>query len=249
MNAAYCRRLFSAALGGLAVLGCGDDQGPPTSVTLSIQGAITSAGPNTVPIPRVRVVLREWWHAGPAAWTTTDHQGNYRIQYTCTPEVPELQAWIEASAEGYWMASSSTHSLDHWSDPPIYCTSEPQVVNLSLRSPPTFAISGQIASAGPNSAPLAGATVRLKTFYNPETVATTTTDEAGNYRLSYKYPYASPCDPTDDSQHIIEASADGYITATTAAPDPDGPFVSDPPIYCTSEPQVINLYLQPEAPG
>jgi hypothetical protein len=144
------------------------------------------------------------------------------------------------------MASSNSGSADHFSDPPIYCTSEPQVINLSLRSPPTFTIRGQVTSSSATPVPIAGATVRLVRFYNPETVATTTTDEAGNYELDYKYPYASPCEPTDDSSFILEASADGYQTATTAAPDPDGPFVSDPPIYCTSEPQVINLSLQPE---
>jgi hypothetical protein len=144
--------------------------------------------------------------------------------------------------------ASSHGSPGHFSDPPIYCTSELQVVNLSLRTPPTFTISGRITSSGADPVPIAGAAVHLKTFYNPETVATTTTDEAGNYQLSYKYPYASPCQPADDSQHILEASAQGYVTATTAAADPNGPFVSDPPIYCTSELQVIDLSLQAEAP-
>lgn len=249
VKAAYCGRLFSAVLGGLAVVGCGDDQGPSPPVPVTVQGEITSAGPNPQPIPGARVELREFWHERPAAWTTTDHEGNYRLEYTCSSEFPETQTWIEASAAGYWIASSGAYSPpNHWSNPPIFCTSEPQVINLSLRSPPTFTIRGQIASAGPNPAPVAGATVRLNTFYNPETVATTTTDEVGNYELSYRYPSASPCDPTDGLSYIIEALAEGYVTATTAAADPDGPFVSDPPIYCTSAPQVINLYLQPEAP-
>ena len=47
-------------------------------------------------------------------------------------------------------------------------------------------------SAGPTSVPVGGATVRLKTFYNPETVVTTASDEAGNYELSYPYPSAAP---------------------------------------------------------
>lgn len=245
MNAAYSRGLYSVLLGALAVLGCGHDAGPlPPPVTVSIHGQITNLGSNPQPIPGAKIELHEFWHEQPAAWTTTDHEGNYRLEYTCSSEFSETQTWIEASAVGYWMASSSSGSADHFSDPPIFCTSEPQVINLSLRSPPTFAIRGQITSSGADPVPIAGATVRLVRFYNPETVATTTTDEAGNYELDYKYPYASPCEPTDDSGFVLEASADGYQTATTAAPHPDGPFVSDPPIYCTSEPQVINLSLQ-----
>lgn len=249
VNSAYCRRLYSALLGGFAVLGCGHDQGPPPAVTLSLQGQITSAGPNPLPIPGARVELRQWLRIRPEAWTTSDHEGNYRLQSTCNPELSSTQIWIEASATGYWMASSSSYPITgHFSDPPIYCTSEPQVINLSLRAPPTLTIGGQITSSGPNPVPIAGATVRLNTFYNPMTVATTTTDEAGKYEFSFEYPYDSPCGPTDGLNYIIEASAEGYVTATSAAPDPDGPFVSDPPIFCTSEPQVINLYLQPKTP-
>jgi hypothetical protein len=152
--------------------------------------------------------------------------------------------WIEATASEYWMGSSSSSDI-HFSDPPIRCTSEPQVIDLSLRAPPTFSIRGRIVTAGPSSLSVAGATVRLKRFYNPETAATTTTDAAGNYELSYRYPSASPCEPTDDSGYVIEASAEGYITASSAVVEPD-PFVSEPPIYCTSEPQVLNLSLEPE---
>ena len=126
---------------------------------------------------------------------------------------------------------------------------ERQVIDLSLQAPPTITIRGQVVSAGPDPVPVAGATVRLQRFYSPETVATTTRDAAGNYELSYVYPYASPCESTDDSTHILEVSAEGFVTATSAAAKPDGPFVSDPPIYCTSEPQVIDMSLEPAPSG
>lgn len=57
---------------------------------------------------------------------------------------------------------------------------------------------------------------------NPETVAPSATDRAGRYQLGYEYPYGSPCVPPAGSQHILEVSAEGYPTAATAAPVPDG---------------------------
>jgi hypothetical protein len=76
---------------------------------------------------------------------------------------------------------------------------------------------------------------------NPETLVQTTTGEAGSYQLTYTF--TSVCEPEDDSGDWIEASADGYETASTFASTTSG--FSDPVIYCTNDPQVIDLTLQP----
>jgi hypothetical protein len=73
---------------------------------------------------------------------------------------------------------------------------------------------------------------------NPEILAETTTDQTGNYQLTYSF--TSVCEPQDNTTYWIEASADGMTASTSASPE-----FSDPVIYCTNEPQVINLSLQP----
>jgi len=107
----------------------------------------------------------------------------------------------------------------------------------------TLSIHGQVLTADPAPAAVAGATVALRHFKgllsNPETLAETTTDQTGNYQLTYSF--TSVCEPQDNTTDWIEASADGYETASTSA----SPEFSDPVIYCTNEPQVINLSLQP----
>lgn len=106
-----------------------------------------------------------------------------------------------------------------------------------------LSIQGQVLSADPTPVAVAGAIVALRHFKgllgNPESLAETSTDQAGNYRLTYTS--TSACEPTDNTTDWIEASADGYETASTFA----SPAFSDPVIYCTDEPQVINLSLQP----
>ena len=243
------------ALAWAAALGCGGgggDQGPPPALTLTIQGQVVRAGQDPVPIPGASVLLREWLEPDVRARVTTDAAGRYQLRYTyntdCEPTDHPLM-WLEASAEGYWLTSTASVLSGQWSDPPIYCTANPQTIDLSLRAPPTITLRGRVTSAGPSPAPIAGAMVRLQTFYNPQTLATTTTDPSGNYAIDFAYPYASPCDPTDDTTFILEASAEGYLTATSAAADLDGPFVSDPPIYCRSQPQTIDLSLEPAPAG
>jgi hypothetical protein len=142
--------------------------------------------------------------------------------------------------------SSYAPQADGFSDPPIRCVAEPQVIDFALPKPPTLRISGTIAAAGPGGAPIAGASVRLVMFYQGVTAASTTTDGAGHYQLTYTLRDAQPCDSTVDIALVIEASADGYLTTTTESQDPDRTFVSDPPIYCTRDPQVVNLLLPAE---
>jgi hypothetical protein len=77
-----------------------------------------------------------------------------------------------------------------------------------------------------------------------KTLAHTTTGAAGGYQLSYVF--TSVCGPQDNTLDWIEVSAEGYATTSTLTFDPSLPtWPSDPPIYCTSDPQVINLSLQP----
>ena len=90
---------------------------------------------------------------------------------------------------------------------------------------------------------VAGATVALRHFKgllgSPETLAQTTTNQTGNYQLSYAF--SSLCEPQDNTTDWLEVMADGYQSASTFV----SPEFSDPVILCTSEPQVINLSLQP----
>ena len=245
--AACSRALVSGVLAGLVTLACSHDAGPPPFTPITIQGRITSSGPNPVPLQGATVLLREWLQDNARARATTDAAGEYELNGSCDPEFAKTQMWIEVSAAGYWMGSTAADAAPtDFSEPPIYCKREPQVVNLTLRAPPTLVIRGRIVAAGPTPVPVPGASVHLKRFYNPEIVATTTSDAAGSYEVSYRYPSASPCDTSDDSGYVIEAAAVGYATATSAAPNPDGPFVSDPPIYCTGDPQVLDLSLEPQ---
>ena len=122
-----------------AALACGGDHGPPPSVRLFIRGQILSADPTPAAIPRATVALYHFqgFLGNPqiAARTTADHVGHYELQYTftsiCEPS-DQPGYWIEASAEGYETRSTFTFE-NQYSDPPIYCTSAPQVINLTLQ--------------------------------------------------------------------------------------------------------------------
>jgi hypothetical protein len=74
-------------------------------------------------------------------------------------------------------------------------------------------------------------------FGDPEILEATATDRLGEYTLTYTIN--SFCDPEDNTTYWLEASADGYETASTfALTTPD---FSDPVIRCTGTAQVINL--------
>jgi hypothetical protein len=125
-------------LGSVAALGCGGDQGPPPTIRLAIQGQILSADPIPVAVAGATVALRDFpgllGDAETLAHTTADQAGNYQLTYSftsaCGPQ-DNTTNWIEASADGY--ESASTFVSPEFSDPVIYCTSEPQVVNLTLK--------------------------------------------------------------------------------------------------------------------
>jgi hypothetical protein len=51
------------------------------------------------------------------------------------------------------------------------------------------------------------------------------------------------CRMTDEAGYWIEVSAAEYETKSTSSSD--NPYFSEPPIYCTNDSQVINLFLQP----
>ena len=112
----------------------------------------------------------------------------------------------------------------------------------------TLQVRGQVLTADPAPVAVPRATVSLNHFQgflgNPQVVARTTADHTGRYQL--RHPFTSICEPSDQSGYWIEASAEGYETASTYNSDPTLPtWPSDPPIYCTNDPQVIDLSLHP----
>lgn len=119
-----------------AAVACGGDEGPHPTVTLRIQGVIRSSDASATPIQGARIALREFLNPQILVQTTTDHIGRYELQHTftsvCEP-ADELVDWIEASADGFEPASTFTSEAGHYSDPPIYCTSEIQVIDLALQ--------------------------------------------------------------------------------------------------------------------
>jgi len=91
--------------------------------------------------------------------------------------------------------------------------------------------------------------VALRTFLGflgegAQTLAHTTTGQTGNYHLTYESICGSLGLDNNDPQDWIEASAAGYQTASTFSTN-SSTWPSDPPIHCTTDPQVINLSLQP----
>lgn len=134
----YRGKLFWV-LGWVAPLGCGEPHGPYPTVTLSIRGQVFTTAPIPVAVAGATVALREFkgllTNPQTLAKTTTDQAGRYQVIYSftsvCSPH-DNTTNWIEASAEGYATASSFTTEEGQYSDPPIYCTSEPQVIDLSM---------------------------------------------------------------------------------------------------------------------
>ncbi len=125
-------------LASIALLGCQEPGGPYPTVTIRLHGRVTSAGTAPLPIAGASVTMLQGLGEVPEtlAHATSDEAGTYRLSYTftsvCEPQ-DNTTNWIEASAEGYETASAFTLEAGDFSDPPIYCTSEPQVINLSLQ--------------------------------------------------------------------------------------------------------------------
>jgi hypothetical protein len=122
----------------VAALGCGGDNGPHPSVTLSIRGQVLTIDPTPLPVAGATVRLLERWGYPPIsrAHSTTDQAGRYQLSYTftsiCQPS-DETSLFIEASADKYETALTLSSDPEHFSDPPIYCATEPQVIDLSLQ--------------------------------------------------------------------------------------------------------------------
>ena len=136
-RSARCRKLLWG-LASLAALGCGGDQGPHPSLRLSILGHVLSAEPAPVPVAGATVALREFQGLESSrilVQTTTDQAGAYQLTYIFTsickaPDQPGF--WIEAAAERYEMKSTISFDVP-FSDPPVYCTNDPQTIDLSLQ--------------------------------------------------------------------------------------------------------------------
>ena len=134
-------RLLCMAI-GTTVLACGHDQGPYPTVQLSIGGHVLTA--DLVPAPVTGATVGLWQFKGltsseRVAHATTDHTGSYQLTYSFTSiceESDRLLHWVEVSAEGYETATTFSNddpNLPTWpSDPPIYCTSSPQTIDLVM---------------------------------------------------------------------------------------------------------------------
>ena len=127
---------------GAPVIACGHDEGPPPTVRLSIRGHVLTADPISAPVVGATVGL--WQFKGLTsseriAHATTDHTGSYQLNYSFTSicaDSERLLHWLEGSAEGYETVRTLTNddpSLPTWpSNPPIYCTSSPQTIDLVM---------------------------------------------------------------------------------------------------------------------
>jgi hypothetical protein len=112
----------------------------------------------------------------------------------------------------------------------------------------TLSIRGHVLTAEPVPQPVAPATVGLwqfKGLTSSERIVHTTTDQTGSYQLNYSF--TSICQESDRLLYWVEASAAGHETTTTFSnDDPTLPtWPSDPPIYCSTSPQTIDLVMQP----
>jgi hypothetical protein len=129
----------ATALGLLAGLGCGGDGGGPTpAVHLVIRGQVLSTDASPVPVA-ANVALRDFeglvGDPVTLAQTTADQAGRYQLTYTLTSQCgpqDNTTYWIEATAQDYQTAL--TLSLPDFSDPVIYCTDEPQVIDLRMQA-------------------------------------------------------------------------------------------------------------------
>ena len=131
-------RIWIAA--SVTALGCGGPDEPPPRVTLSLTGQVRRAEPAPAPLPGATVALRHFTgllgNPVTITETTTDQDGNYHLTHTltsvCEPQ-DNTTDWVEVSAQGYEPASSFTVEAGQFSDPPIYCTNDPQVIDFSLQ--------------------------------------------------------------------------------------------------------------------
>jgi len=120
---------------------CAQPQGPsPTVVTLRIEGTVTVADSPGVPIAGATVQLWKTWQprAPNLARTRTEVMGRYWLTYSftsvCAPS-DNTTHFLTVSADGY--DPRSTYTFQGFSTPVIYCTSETQVINLSLPHGPS----------------------------------------------------------------------------------------------------------------
>jgi hypothetical protein len=131
---ADCRKVLSV-LAWSAALGCGGDQGPPPTIRLSIQGQILSTDPTPVPVGGADVALGWWDSTATLARVYADQAGHYQLTHTfastCQPSDQTLYL-IGVKAAGYEPTSTLSFHPGTLVDPPILCTSDPQVINLSL---------------------------------------------------------------------------------------------------------------------
>lgn len=112
------------------------------------------------------------------------------------------------------------------------CGSEPnEPVNYKR-----LVVTGTVRSAH-NATPIAGASLELyiiQGYSTPFTVDRDTTDADGLYRLSKTYADNNYCDVPG----VAVVAASGYYG--------DGPFFSLARAQCVEEPQIIDIYLDPE---
>ena len=111
------------------------------------------------------------------------------------------------------------------------CGSEPNGPVYSKR----LVVTGTVRSAH-SATPIPGASLELyiiQGYSTPFTVDRDTTDADGLYRLSDTYAEGVYCDPR------ISVAASGYYYGY-------GPFLRPVGVQCVEEPQIIDIYVDPE---
>jgi len=117
------------------ITSCAEPQGPYPTVTLRIEGTVAVADSPAVPIAGATVQLWKAWvsTASNLTRTSTNANGRYSLTYSftsvCSPSANTTD-FLTVSADGY--DPQSTYTYSEFSTPVIYCTSETQVINLSL---------------------------------------------------------------------------------------------------------------------
>ena len=125
------------------MISCAEPQGPYPTVTLRIEGTVTDADNPVVGVAGATVELRHfkglWTNPETLRRSATGANGHYILTYSfisiCAPQ-DNSTYWLLVSADGYDPQSTqvvpdlSTPAI--YSTPVIYCTTETQVINLSL---------------------------------------------------------------------------------------------------------------------
>ena len=119
------------------MLSCAEPQGPFPTVTLLIEGTVTDADNPMIGVAGATVELQHFkgllTNPETLSRATTGDKGQYTLRYSfisvCAPQ-NNTTNWLWVSADGY--DPQTTYTFPDFSTPVIYCTTDTQVINLSL---------------------------------------------------------------------------------------------------------------------